>query len=94
MSSGLLACRPELDRCWEQLRRGDELVITRLLRLARSVRHLTEVVAELDTRSPAARLLFHVLGPVDEFTADLISEGTHGGLAAARALAAAAAGPP
>jgi DNA invertase Pin-like site-specific DNA recombinase len=63
------------------------------------VRHLTELAAELarrgvdmvvllqgiDTRSPAGRLLFHMLGAVDEFTADLISEGTHEGPVAARA---------
>lgn len=99
VSSGRLARRPELDRCWEQLRRGDELVITRLSRLARSVRHLTELAAELeergvdlvvlqqglDTRTPAGRLTFHLLAAVDEFTADLIREGTHEGLAAARA---------
>ena len=67
--------------------------------MARSVRHLSEVAAELecrdvdlvvlkqglDTSSPAGRLLFHMLSAIDEFTADLISEGTLEGLAAARA---------
>lgn len=63
------------------------------------MRHLTELAADLDRRqvdlvvlkqgidtsTPAGRLLFHMLGAIDEFTADLISEGTHEGLAAARA---------
>jgi DNA invertase Pin-like site-specific DNA recombinase len=96
--SGKLAHRPDWDLCRDYLRAGDQLVITRLSRLARSVRHLTEVAAELeqrridlvvlkqgiDTATPAGRLLFHMLGAIDEFTADLISEGTLEGLAAAR----------
>lgn len=97
--SGKLAKRPEWDRCREYLRPGDTLVITRLSRAARSVRNLTEVGAWLaehdiglrvllqgiDTTNPAGRLTFHILGAVDEFTADLISENTKEGLAAARA---------
>ena len=46
VTSGKLARRPDWDRCLDQLRRGDQLVITRM---ARSVRHLTE--------SPATRVL-------------------------------------
>lgn len=97
--SGKLARRSQWDACRDYLRPGDELVITRLSRVARSVRHLTEVTAELgergielvvlaqgiDTTAPAGRLLFHLLGAIDEFTADLISEATLEGLAAARA---------
>jgi DNA invertase Pin-like site-specific DNA recombinase len=97
--SGKLARRPRWDACLDYMRPGDQLVVTRLSRVARSVQHLTEVVAELehrevdlvvlkqglDTSSPAGRLLFHLMGAIDEFTADLISEGTLEGLAAARA---------
>ena len=46
-----LARRPEWDKCFEHLRRGDELVITRLSRPFRSVRHMTELAAALDERS-------------------------------------------
>lgn len=98
-ASGKLARRPEWDRCLEQLRGGDELVVTKLDRMGRSVRHLIDVVAELgerevelvvlaqgiDTASPGGRLLFHVLAAMSEFVGDLISENTHDGLAAARA---------
>lgn len=35
-ASGKLARRPEWDKCFEHLRRGDELVITRLSRPFRS----------------------------------------------------------
>jgi len=98
-ASGRLARRPEWDNCLEYLRAGDELVITRLSRMARSVRHLTEVAAlfaergvdlvvlkqGIDTTTPAGRSLFHVIGAMDEMLADLISEGTLEGLEAARA---------
>jgi DNA invertase Pin-like site-specific DNA recombinase len=98
-ASGKLARRPNWDRCLEQLRRGDELVVTKLDRMGRSVQHLIAVVADLgnhgvelvvlqqgiDTTSPGGRLLFHVLAAMSEFVGDLISENTHDGLAAARA---------
>jgi DNA invertase Pin-like site-specific DNA recombinase len=75
-ASGKLARRPEWDKCLDYLRDGDELVVTRLSRMARSVRHLTEIAALLgergvdlvvlkqgiDTTTPAGRFLFHVIG--------------------------------
>ncbi|MGH3685698.1 MAG: recombinase family protein [Pseudonocardiaceae bacterium] len=98
-ASGKLARRPEWDKCLDYVRAGDELVVTRLSRMARSVRHLTEIAALLtergvdlvvlkqgiDTTTPAGRFLFHVIGAMDEMLADLISEGTLEGLEAARA---------
>lgn len=98
-ASGRLARRPEWDTLAAQLRAGDQVVITRLSRLFRSVRHLTELAAELrrrqvdlvvlhqgiDTTTSIGRFTFHVLAAQDELLADLISEGTREGLAAARA---------
>lgn len=98
-ASGKLARRPEWDNCLDHLRRGDELAVTRLSRMARSVRHLTEIAALLaergidlvvlkqgiDTTTPAGRFTFHVLAAMDEMLADLISEGTREGLESARA---------
>ena len=74
------------------------LAITKLDRLARSVRHLTTLAAELealgvglvvldqaiDTTTPAGRLLFNVLGSIAEFERDLIRERVTAGIAAAR----------
>jgi len=74
------------------------VVVTKLDRVARSVRHLTALAAELealgvdlvvldqaiDTGTPAGRLLFHVLGSIAEFERDLIAERTRAGVAAAR----------
>jgi hypothetical protein len=62
--------------------------------MARSVRHLTEIAAQLqergidlvvlkqgiDTITPAGRFTVHVLGAMDEMFADLISEGIREGL--------------
>jgi DNA invertase Pin-like site-specific DNA recombinase len=98
-ASGKLASRPELDRALSRLRPGDTLVITRLSRAMRSLRHLLELAAGLgergvhlqvlkqgiDTTTPQGRLVFHVLGAIDEFQRELIVEGTLEGLEAARA---------
>ena len=97
--TGKAASRPNWDACLDYLRPGDTLVITRLSRAARSLRNLIDVAAKLraddinlwvlkndiDTRTAAGRLLFHILGAVDEFQVDIISENTLEGLAAARA---------
>lgn len=98
-ASGKLAQRPELDACREYLRPGDVLVITRLSRAMRSLKHMLNLTAELqdrgvglkvlkqdiDTTTPTGRLVFHILAAIDEFQRELIVEGTVEGLAAARA---------
>ena len=98
-ASGKLADRPELDKALACLREGDVLVITRLSRAMRSLKHLLALAGELrergvglvvlkqqiDTTTPGGRLVFHILGAIDEFQRELIIEGTREGLAAARA---------
>jgi DNA invertase Pin-like site-specific DNA recombinase len=98
-ASGKLASRPALDDLLEQLRPGDAVVVWRLDRLGRSLRHLLETVAGLeqrgvtfvslmeniDTSTPGGRLVFHLFGALAEFERDLIRERTQAGLAAARA---------
>ena len=98
-ASGKLAARPELDKALDWLREGDVLVITRLSRAMRSLKHLLALADELrergvdlvvlrqhiDTTTPTGRLVFHVLGAIDEFQRELIIEGTREGLEAARA---------
>jgi DNA invertase Pin-like site-specific DNA recombinase len=65
----------------------------------RSLKHLLALADELcergvglvvlkqhiDTTTPAGRLVFHILGAIDEFQRELIVEGTREGLDAARA---------
>lgn len=98
-ASGKTESRPGLDALLEQLRPGDTLVVWRLDRLGRSLRHLIDVAADLDDRgvalvslresldtsTPGGRLIFHVFGALAEFERDLIRERTQAGLAAARA---------
>jgi DNA invertase Pin-like site-specific DNA recombinase len=88
-----------LARAVDHLRDGDVLVVYRLDRLGRSLRHLIATVRELgdrgvgfrsltesiDTATPGGRLLFHLLASLAEFERDLITERTAAGLAAARA---------
>lgn len=98
-ASGKLTERPALGDLLGHLRTGDTLVVWRLDRLGRSLRHLIDVVADIerrdvvfvsltesiDTSTPGGRLVFHLFGALAEFEAQLIRERTQAGLAAARA---------
>lgn len=97
--SGSLDSRPELGRTMEILCKGDTLVVWRLDRLGRSLKHLIELMAELeergirfrsltesiDTATASGKLAFHVFGALAEFERNIIQERTRAGLAAARA---------
>lgn len=99
MVSGATASRAGLDEALRYLRAGDCLVVWRLDRLGRSLKHLIEVVTDLqgrgvglrslteriDTTTSEGRLIFHLFGALAEFERDLIRERTQAGLAAARA---------
>ena len=99
-ASGKLARRAELDKALLSANRsGDQLVITKLDRLGRSLEHLIElskllqergvdlVVLDqgIDTSTALGRMFFHILGAIAEFEHALMSERTMDGLAAARA---------
>ena len=92
--------RPELDKLLDQLRTGDNIVVTELTRLSRSVRDLFALVDTihkkganlkslkepwLDTTTPQGKLLFAVFAGVSQFERDLISERTKDALSSARA---------
>jgi DNA invertase Pin-like site-specific DNA recombinase len=97
--SGSKIERPGLTEALSHLREGDVLVVWRLDRLGRSLKHLIETVTKLheqgigfrslteniDTTTPTGKLIFHVFGALAEFERDLIRERTQAGLAAARA---------
>lgn len=96
--SGSKRSRPELDRLLDQLRRDDVVVVTKYDRLARSLRDLLDIVEaiqsrgagfkslaeDIDTTTPAGRLIFHVFASIAQFERERISERTKEGLAAAR----------
>jgi DNA invertase Pin-like site-specific DNA recombinase len=98
-TSGKLARRPELDKALLKLRDGDQVVITKLDRLGRSLEHLIELSNDLqargvdlvvldqgiDTSTAAGRMFFQILGSIAEFEHALMSERTRDGLEAARA---------
>src|SRR5918992_4298320 len=98
-ASGARADRPVLEQVLDQLRPGDTLVVWKLDRLGRSLRHLVDTVTGLadhgigfrslqeaiDTTTPGGKLIFHVFAALAEFERDLIGERTKAGLTAARA---------
>ena len=98
--SGSKAARPGLDACLQQLQAGDILLVWRLDRLGRSVRHLIDVVEDLhrrgvkfkslcdgaiDTTTASGELIFHIFTALAQFERRLIQERTNAGLKAARA---------
>jgi DNA invertase Pin-like site-specific DNA recombinase len=97
--SGAKAKRPGLQEAKAYVREGDTLVVWRLDRLGRSLKHLIETVTALkkrgvgfqslqesiDTTTSGGRLVFHIFGALAEFERNLIQERTRAGLVAARA---------
>lgn len=97
--SGVKAERPVLNNLIQQVRRGDVIIIWKLDRLGRSLRHLVDLVNTLmekgvglkslqdpiDTTTAQGRLVFNIFASLAEFERDLISERTQAGLNAARA---------
>jgi len=96
--SGASADRPELLKLLEHVREGDVIVIWKLDRLGRSLKHLVEIVNDLmskqvgllslndpiDTTTPQGRLTFNIFASLAEFEREVIRERTKAGLAAAR----------
>ena len=98
--SGAENDRPGLGRCLSSLQTGDVLVVWRLDRLGRSMRHLITIVEGLrkrsigfrslnegaiDTTSASGELICNIFSALAQFERRLIQERTKAGLAAARA---------
>jgi DNA invertase Pin-like site-specific DNA recombinase len=97
--SGTKARRPGLEQALSHLRADDTLVVWRLDRLGRSLRHLIDTVTDLqetgigfksltesiDTTTSGGKLVFHIFGALAEFEREIIRERTQAGLQAARA---------
>src|SRR6266404_3753599 len=98
--SGSKSARPGLEECLRQLKAGDTLLVWRLDRLGRSMRHLIDLVEQLrqrgvgfksicdgaiDTTTASGELVFHIFSSLAQFERRLIQERTNAGLCAARA---------
>jgi DNA invertase Pin-like site-specific DNA recombinase len=97
--SGARDDRPELQRCIEDLKAGDVLVVWRLDRLGRSLQHLLTTVEDLaargigfeslhdkiDTTNATGKLVFHILAALAEFERALTIERIEAGLTSAKA---------
>ncbi len=96
--SGTKMERKGLSEALSHLRSGDALVVWRLDRLGRSLRHLIDTITELhergvgfkslqeniDTTTSGGKLVFHIFGALAEFEREIIRERTQAGLASAR----------
>jgi len=97
--SGATKVRPELDKMIAQFRKGDELVVWRLDRLGRSLKHIIDLVLSLsehgiiikgltdgvDTSTINGRLFLNIMASLAEYERELIRERTKAGLQSARA---------
>jgi DNA invertase Pin-like site-specific DNA recombinase len=97
IASGAKAERTGLDEALNYIRQGDTIVVWRLDRLGRSLKHLIETITGLnnlgigfksiteniDTTTSGGKLIFHIFGALAEFERDIIRERTQAGLQAA-----------
>jgi DNA invertase Pin-like site-specific DNA recombinase len=97
-ASGSIDARKGLLNAIEFCRSGDALMVWKLDRLGRSLKHLIDTVNHLqakgvefvslqesvDTGTSGGKLIFHVFGALAEFERELIRERTIAGLKAAR----------
>ena len=86
--SGTTDARPQLKQCLDYVRDGDQLIVTRIDRLARSTLHLCKIAETLrkkgvdlvvldqniDTSDATGRLLFNMLGAIGQFETEIRAE--------------------
>jgi DNA invertase Pin-like site-specific DNA recombinase len=93
-----VATREQLEAAMDYCRDGDALVVTKLDRLARSIRDLCAIVdrleakgvsirilsMNLDTATPTGKLMLNVLGSVAQFEREVMLERQREGIAKAK----------
>ena len=99
--SGAKDERPGLRNCLTSIFKGDCLLVWRLDRLGRSMKHLVDVITNLkkrgigfrsikdgaiDTTTASGELIFNIFAALAQFERELIRERTKAGLAVAREL--------
>lgn len=95
--SGSQTDRPQFSQALNAIGAGDMLVIWRLDRMSRSLRHLMDIndalkgrgaffeslTEKIDTSTAMGEFVFHILGAVAQLEREIIRERTRAGLAAA-----------
>lgn len=98
IASGSKSERIELTKALSDCREGDTLVVWKLDRLGRSIRHLIDTVnllqsknigfkslqENIDTTTSGGKLIFHIFSALAEFERDIIRDRTKAGLSSAR----------
>lgn len=96
--SGSFTSRAGLDEALRFVRDGDVLIVWRLDRLGRSLKHLMDTLEDLDNRkisfvsvsdnidttTSLGRLMFHLFGAFAQFERELIKERVNAGIKAAK----------
>ena len=96
-SGGAGSKRPAMEEMLTKISPGDTVVVYKLDRIARSLKDLLIIIERIeaagaqfrsltehiDTRSPAGRMIFQIVGAFAEFERELIRERTKVGMAAA-----------
>ena len=91
--------RPALEQALDFAREGDVVIVTKLDRLARSVRHMGEIIDRLtakgvslrivnlgiDTATPTGKLILTVMGGIAQFEREMMLERQLDGIAKAKA---------
>ena len=97
--SGVKRNRPQLIEMLNYIREGDSVVVTKLDRIARSTKHLLEIVdliqekgvdfkvlnINLDTSTPTGKLMLTMLGAIATFEREMMLERQAEGIAKAKA---------
>lgn len=96
--SGASRTRQQLGFAIDALKEGDSLVVWKLDRLGRSVAHLVDLAdgfrargvdlvsltEGLDTRTPAGRMVYHIIAAMAEMERDITSERVRAGMQSAQ----------
>lgn len=99
IASGSRTDRPILDELMRNIRKDDTLVVWKLDRLGRNLKHLLQIIEDLmkkeigfvslndpiDTTTINGKLMFHVIASFTEFERSIITERVNAGLKSARA---------
>lgn len=97
--SGRIRERPQLEELLGYVRQGDKVVVYKLDRISRSMKHMVELAElfrergvdfisindNIDTSTPVGRFFFNVMASIAELEREITVERTKSGLAAARA---------